>query len=120
MASLTLAVAICVAGPGTAVAAGCEVLTDPRDRAECVARESARDAARAEVDRRAAGDGATTIAGETPTAGRTAAWQQALDEADGVHPGDVLEPRPLAAIIGLAWFGLVLRHRLRASRRRTA
>lgn len=120
MASLALAATL-LALPGSAAAAGCEVLIDPRDRTECVARASARDAARAEVDRRVAGGGsmAVAVAEDAPTAGRSAAWQQALDEADGVHPGDVLEPRPIAAIIGLAWFGLVMRHRLRA-RRRTA
>lgn len=50
-------------------------------------------------------------------AGRTTAWQRALDDANGSHVDEVVEPRPLAAIIGTIWFALALRSRWRARRR---
>lgn len=95
-----------------ALAAGCEVLVDPAERADCVARQQARVAARAQVrsevqDR------------PVPDGERSAAWQRALAEADGVHARDVLEPRPIAAIGGLAWFALALRARRRRATRRS-
>jgi hypothetical protein len=96
--------------PGSAFAAGCDVLGDPRDRAECEAREVAREQARAEVERRI--DGGTSPAG----AGRSAAWQEALDESEAFDPTALLEPRPLAAVLGLVWFGLAMRSRRRRRR----
>lgn len=47
---------------------------------------------------------------------QTSAWERAVDEADGPHLDQVMEPRPLAAIIGTVWFALVLRSRWRARR----
>lgn len=99
-----------LAVPGVALAAGCEVLADRADRAECVARAQARAAAQAEVERRVDGPPAD----DEP---RSAAWQQALDESTGFDADALLEPRVLAAVGGLAWFALVVRARLRARRR---
>jgi hypothetical protein len=104
-----------LAVPAGAHAAGCEVLTSPGDRARCVAREQARDAAREEVRsqvRHAAPD-----AGATTNDGHTAAWTKALAQSDDFDASTVVEPRPIAAVIGLAWLGLVLRARWRARRR---
>ncbi len=96
--------------PVSAMAGGCEVLRDARDRAECVARQSAREEARAEVERQLGSRGG----GE---AGRTAAWQDAVDEANGIDLGALLEPRPIAAVGGLAWFAYLVRSRRRARSR---
>lgn len=101
--------------PGDAMAAGCEVLGDPRERAECVARQEAREAARAEVQRQA--DDSSGGLAEATTQPRSAAWQAAIEDAEGVDAGVLLEPRPIAAIVGLAWFALVARSRWRARRR---
>ena len=113
----TVAVLASLALPGPALAGGCEVLQDVRDRAECTARAEARDAARAEVARQV--DGATPgRSGSDDSSGsdgqaHSAAWEQALEEADGVDPSALLEPRPIAAVGGLAWFLVVLRSRRR-------
>lgn len=101
--------------PGEALAGGCEVLRNARDRAECMARAEAREAARAEVARQM--DAARPAgAGGEPRAGRSAAWEQALDESDGIDAGALLEPRPIAAVGGLVWFLLVVRARRRRDR----
>lgn len=115
MAGLTFA--LCAMGwPAGADAAGCEVLQGPRDRAECSARQAAREQARAEVARKVeATPGTSTGAGADRS--HSDAWDRALHDARGAHPADLVEPRPLAAVVGLAWFGLVARSRLRARRR---
>jgi hypothetical protein len=104
--------------PGSAMAGGCEVLQDVRDRAECTARAHARDAARAEVERQVAG--ATPAGAGSAGASHSAAWQEALDEADGLDAGALLEPRPIAAVGGLVWFLVVLRMRRRRATRRAS
>src|SRR5690606_32103479 len=99
--------------PATALAAGsgCEVLKDAVDRARCEVRAEARDAARAEVQR-ASQDAAPRSAGAS-----SPAWDAALASAEGPDWRTLLQPRPIAAIGGLVWFLLVLRHRRRAVRR---
>ena len=109
--TVALLVALVVlAVPGRALAGGCEVLQDVGDRAECVARAEAREAARAEVER-AVGEP------REPRAAHSAAWEQALEESEGIDATALLEPRPIAAVGGLAWFLLVLRARRRARAR---
>jgi hypothetical protein len=116
MAILTVAM-MCLAIPSTAGAAGCEVIRDAADRADCVARQTARDAARAEVDRQV--NGAAPAAGRASGAtGRSAAWDRAMHDANGVHADEVFDLRLLAAIGGLIWFTLALRHRRRRARAR--
>jgi hypothetical protein len=111
--SIGLVLALGVAVPAVAQAGGCEVLQDLRDRAECVARQEARQAARAEVERQL--DAARPA--REPRERQSAAWEGALDEADAFDPGALLEPRPLAAVGGLAWFLLALRARRRTRER---
>lgn len=101
--------------PGVASAAGCEVLGDPAARADCVTRERAREAARAEVRQRTGG-GAEGLAA-APATGRSAAWQRALEESQGIDARDLLEARLLAAVGGLAWFAWAVRSRWRGRRR---
>jgi hypothetical protein len=119
---VVVASGVLLLAPSTAGAAGCDVLGDPRDRAECEARESAREQARAEVERRmddAASPAGTSVDDATPAgAGRSAAWQQALEESEEFDPTALLEPRPLAAVLGLVWFGLAFRRRHRRPRAR--
>ncbi len=98
--------------PATAHAAGCEVLGDPRDRAECEARAVAREEARNEVERQMRGG--EPASSNATSSSRSADWQAAVDEANGVDPGALLEPRPLAAIGGTLWFLLAVRSRRRA------
>lgn len=100
--------------PSGAQAAGCEVMHDPGERAECAARAQARETARAEVRREVGA--ATPGEGEAAPA-RTPAWQAAVEEAQGVDASEVFEPRPVAAIVGLVWFALALRLRLRRRNR---
>lgn len=101
--------------PGAARAAGCEVLAIPADRAECVARAQAREAARAEVRQRA--DGGADGLAAAPVSGRSAAWQRAVEESQGVDAHELLDARLLAAVGGLAWFAWAVRSRRRARRR---
>lgn len=101
--------------PSGAQAAGCEVMHDPRERAECAARAQAREAARAEV-RRELGAATPGQRGAAAPA-RTPAWQAAVEEAQRVDASEVLEPRPVAAIVGLVWFAVAVRLRLRRRRR---
>jgi len=120
-------------GAATATAAtGCAGLDEVRAQAECSARERARSEARAEVQRRVADDtsaaeargagdgasgvGAGTEAGSSSPA-RPKAWREALAAADGPHLDTVLEPRPIATIVGALWFGLVFRARVRTRAR---
>lgn len=123
-AALLLGPAFLLLGPAPARAAGCEVLGDPRDRAECEARAVAREAARAEVERQVGGGGAAPARGAgadassaASSSGRSADWQAAVDEAGAVDPGQLLEPRPLAALGGIVWFLLAVRSRRRARSR---
>jgi hypothetical protein len=106
---------VLLALPAGATAGGCEVLREPGDRAECLARAKARDVARAEVQREV--DGATA---SSSSGAHSAAWTKAIEEADGVDVSEVVEPRLLAAIGGLAWFFLALRARRRRARTDTA
>ena len=104
------------------------MLRDPRERADCVAREQAREQARAQVQRQVDGAAssfdappsfdapATARGASSDDRNRTAAWQAAVDEASGVDAGAILEPRPIAALAGLAWFLLVVRVRRRRRR----
>ena len=107
--------------PASAWAGGGEVLGEPRDRAECAARAAAREAARDEVVRQLGGGEAAGTSGRTAVSdgdpSRSADWQAAMQEADGVDLGELLEPRPLAAVGGLAWFLFVVRSRRRARAR---
>lgn len=95
--------------PSAAGAAGCEVIANAADRADCVARQAARDAARAEVDRQVTDAGPRGAS----TAGRSAAWERAVQQADGVHADELINLRLLAAIGGITWFALAVRHRRR-------
>jgi hypothetical protein len=116
MVALTLA--LCAVGlPATAHAGGCEVLGDPRDRAECQARAVARETARDEVERQLESRSGTAASSDATSSTRSADWRAAMDEADDFDAGALLELRPLAAIGGLAWFALVLRARRRARAR---
>lgn len=114
MAGLTIALCAMGGSVATAHAKGCEVLDAAGERAECVVRERAREQARAEVDRRVG-----AVAGAA-NVNRSERWSDALDEAAGVHPGDVLEPRPIATVVGLLWLALVARSRWRGRSRRVA
>lgn len=97
-----------LAVPGVAGAAGCEVMTDVRERADCVARAEARDAARAEVDRR------TTEAAGRP--GGSTLDDALRDRTEAADPDRLLEPRPIAAVAGLLVFFLMVRSRWRRRR----
>lgn len=113
MVALTTLLTLLVAPAVSAAAAsGCSVLEGARDRVECEARAAAREEARAEVERRI-GDGAPGTSGQDD---RSSDWQAAVEEANGFDAGAVLEPRPLAALGGLAWFVVALRMRRRRSR----
>lgn len=121
-AALVIGAVVLAFWVGTARAAGCEVLHDPRDRADCVAKEHAREQARAEVARRtngaAVGDASGDAAGSAASrAGRSAAWQDAMDEATGVHVDEIVDVRLFAAIGGLVWFWLAWRRQRRARAR---
>lgn len=115
MAALTVVIAM-TTFPGVATAGGCEVLHDTGDRVSCEARAEARSSARAEVERAVADEGPAARA----SGPQSAAWQDAIDESRGVHLDALLAPRPLAAVIGLAWFGLLVRSRWRARTRSRA
>jgi hypothetical protein len=117
LAPILLVAAALLAAPGGAVAAGCEVLDDPAQRADCEARAQAREAARSEVDRRV--DDARSDESGTAN-GRTAAWQDAIEESRGTDAGELLDLRLAAAIGGLAWFWLTLRHQRRRNHRARA
>jgi hypothetical protein len=107
---------VLIAATGTARAGGCEVLAgDVRARGECVARERAREQARAEVHRRTA-DAEPDARG----AGTSRAWERAREQADGVHLDELVDARALAAVGGLAWFWLAVRRRRARSRRASA
>ncbi|MCW2961905.1 MAG: hypothetical protein JWM25_828 [Thermoleophilia bacterium] len=110
---VALTFVLLAAGPATAgAAADCTILDEPQARAECSARATAREAARAEVASRTADD-------SPPAAGSSSKrWNDAMEEAKGVDLGDVIDPRPLAALVGGTWFFLVARSRWK-SRRRT-
>lgn len=108
IAATCAALVLLLSLPGAAGAAGCEVLAVPAERTECVARAQAREAARAEVRQRTAGADGVAVA---PAAGRSAAWQQALEESEGIDTRELLDLRLLAAVGGLAWFVLALRSR---------
>jgi hypothetical protein len=41
-----------------------------------------------------------------------------MQQADGVHADELFDLRLLAAVGGLAWFGLAVRHRRRRARAR--
>jgi hypothetical protein len=112
MAALTIATLVLL--PAAAGAAGCEVVADAADRADCVARQAARDAARAQVDRQVT----DATPGANGVTGRSAAWDHAMQQADGVHADELFDLRLLAAVGGLAWFGLAVRHRRRRARAR--
>ncbi len=116
MAALTIALGVIVL-PATAQAAGCEVLTDPRDRVECETRAAAREAARDEVDRQLGSRTGAAASSNATDSSRSADWRAAMEEADGFDAGALLEPRPLAAVGGIAWFVLAVRARRRARAR---
>ena len=105
-----LVAAVFAALPAPATAAGCEVIRDARERADCVAKAQARAAAQAEVERR------TDDAAGDVGSGRSAAWQRAIDESEGIHLDELLDVRLLAAIGGLAWFWFTWRHQRRRRR----
>lgn len=117
LATTSFAVATLLLLPAGADAAGCEVLRDPADRAACAAREQARTAARAEVQRRVA---TNVDAREAPAPGRSAAWERAVEESERVDPRELLDLRLLAAVGGLAWFALAVRARRRPRGSRSA
>lgn len=92
-------------------AGGCEVLRVPAERAECVARERARDEARAEVQRQMADRPAGAEQHRPGRWGSRGAGPVAPD-AD-----ELIEPRLIAAVGGLLWFFVVARARWRARTR---
>lgn len=126
MATLTLCA--CLLAPASAFAGGCETLDAPADRASCVAKQQAREAARAEVQRQVSErapsrddvGGAASSGSRAASSGSSAAWRSAMHEADGVHLDTLLGIRALAAVLGLAWFALVVRARWRRRRRSAA
>jgi hypothetical protein len=116
---VALAGAVVLPAPARAAAepTGCAVLGDVRDRAECEARAAAREEARAEVDRQLGERGDEGSGATVGAATRSADWQAAVDEANAFDASAILEPRPVAAVVGLTWFFLAVRARRRARAR---